>query len=173
MFDFVPDALLATDLAVEVDNAQVKRSVVNDTYRRCIYAVYGQKWPAQGLGQRWEDVVRNAKEADMPLETFIGTVIVAYKITHPRTAFPVNNLTAESSVSKVKMYERICREKYGYNNLEALGLLIDEKTQTIENELLHSEITVGRYIIGWLLRKGGGIPYCELYENHELTRSLY
>jgi hypothetical protein len=171
-FRTVPKKLKAKDKAVQVGNLVVKRSTVEGAYRRCIYAVYGDKWPCSGVGKHWEDIVLNAKAAHMPLETFIGITVLAYKITHPDTVFPLNMLTAESSIDRVATYEKLCREKYGYTNLESLGFLVNEDTTTIEKELLHSEIVVGRFVVGWRL-KVGSPPYEELYDQNELTLSPY
>lgn len=149
----------------------INSRVVEDVYKRCYYRVY-HGWPIKNVGQHWEKIVDNSREARVTLEMFILINIAAYKITHPKSSFFPSILAAESAWQKIEMYTSLCRKQHGHLSPESLGLTLEEDLSSIDDGILHSEITVGRFIVGWKLR-GQGPWLKSLYYEHELTLDPY
>lgn len=167
-FELTPTALLARDITVDVDDVSVNRSNVEDLYRRCYYTVFGQRWPQNSsLGKDWKAIILNAKAANVSLNTFIATIMAAYKLTHPDQPFYVNNLTAESSVNKVGRYSRLLKEKYGHDGIDALGMFTQSETPRIEEQVLLSETLAGKWIVGCKLT-GQGSAVSSMFQRNEL-----
>jgi hypothetical protein len=167
-FEMTPPPLFAKDVLVDIDDMSVNRSNVEDLYRRCYFTVYGHKWPeSSNLGKEWKNIVLNAKAANVSLNTFIGTVLAAYKITHPDAPFYVNNLTAESSVKKVSRYSRLLKERYGHDGIDALGMFTNSEAPRIEEQMLLSETLAGKWIMGCKLTGQTG-AMTSLFQRNEL-----
>jgi hypothetical protein len=168
-FELTPSGLYADDNATEIGNLTINRSNVEDLFRRCYYTVFGSRWPeSSNLGKDWTKIVENARTAKVSLNTFIATVMAAWKMTHPATPFYVNNLTAESSVAKVDRYSRMLKERYGHDGIDSLGMFTESETPRIEEQMLLSECLTGKWIIGWKMSRDGPAVQ-SLYRHHELA----
>jgi len=167
-FELTPKSLFAKDVLTEIDDVAVNRTNLEDLYRRCYYTVYGHKWPStSGLGKEWQNIVLNAKAANVSLNTFIATVMAAYKITHPKDPFYVNNLTAPSSVKKVASYSKLLKERYGHDGIDALGMFTKSEAPRIEEQMLLSETLAGRWIVGCKITGHPG-AVASLFQRNEL-----
>lgn len=154
VFDLMPPAIAPTDDLLQIESLSVRRSAVEDRYRRCYYAVFDGKWPESShLGKEWRKVVENATAAKLSINSFIAITMSAWKLTHPKSPFYASNLLAVSSVNKAAKHAEMLKERYGHTGLEALGLFIDASTPQIEEQMLHSEIIAGQWIIGCKLNR--------------------
>lgn len=173
VFDLTPDKVRGTGICTEIDGKNVRRTDVENIYRRCHYAVFGQEWPSRsGLTQEWSQIVYNAQLSNLTLDAFIGTVMLAHKLMQPHVNFYSTILTAKNSVQQIEKYTQLCKEKCGYTGLEALGICLREEVDSLDDNMLHSEIVAGSYVLHFKL-KIGGLPYESLYELKELTLDPY
>lgn len=166
-FNLVPEDMPMPDLGGEAVN-QVS---ANDIYRQAYRAIYNI-WPSHDLGKNWQSAVSNAKAAQMNFKTFCLYIIAGWISTHGYTAFFPRNLTAESSVAKVELFRQACLKQYGASDGKSIGLLLNLEFYDIDDEMLLSEISFGRFITGSALKSSHN-PCASFYSTEEIRLSPY
>ena len=160
-------------VAMDTATGNVNQDMANDTYRHAFYSVF-HAWPMADLGKDWNSAIINAKAANIDLKTFIITVMAAYKITHPKAPFYVNNITSATSIDKVESFKKLCLKNSAVFDSTTLGLVLGEDFEdcSIESKLLNSESVVGSYIAGFKMRFGGS-ALKDLYADKEFSLDPY
>lgn len=143
----------------------------NDIYRQAYRMIYNE-WPRHELGKNWQAAVSNAEVAQMDFKTFCLYIIAGWFVTHGYTAFFPVNLTAGSSIKRVEEYRKACLLKFGASDGKSLGLLLNLEFFDIDDEMLLSETSFGRYIVGSALKSTCN-PCADFYGMEETRLSPY
>ncbi|MGV0949114.1 MAG: hypothetical protein ACOYB3_00270 [Azonexus sp.] len=167
-FNFVPDGLPLPDILASENIDQI---TANDIYRQAYRMIYND-WPKSDLGQKWQAAIANARAAQMDFKTFCLYIIAGYMVTHEHTPFFPVNLTANSSLEKVEGYRKACLRKFGASDARSLGLLLNLEMYDIDEEMLLSEVSFGRYVTGYVI--SGEKQICRaVYDQDEIAFSPY
>ena len=168
-FNFVPSGLPMPDI---IAGDHVSQSTANDIFRQAYRMAYNE-WPKLDLGKNWQRSVSNAKEAQMDFKTFCLFVITGYMITHEHTPFYASVLAAATSIEKVEAYRKACKRKFNSSDARSLGLMLNLEFYDIDDEMLLSEISFGRYITGLVKHdRTDHIPFY-IYDHDEISFSPY
>ena len=165
-FNFRPDNIPAPE--IETGDSPDQQSA-NDIYRQVHKMVYNE-WPKSDLGRHWQAAVSNARAAKMDFKTFCLYVIAGFFVTHEYTKFYPSNLSASSSVGKLEGFRKACLRKMGASDARSLGLMLNIEFHAIDDEMLTSEVSFGRYVTGMVDTDN---PCAEIFEQDEISFSPY
>lgn len=168
-FNFVPDGLPLPDIIASED---INHLTANDIYRQAHKMAYNA-WPTSDLGKHWQAAVANARTLKMDFKTYCLYIITGYMITHDKESkfYPVN-LAANSALGKVETYRKACLQKFGVSDARSLGLMLNLEFFDIDEELLLSELSFGRLVVGHTLA-GTENPPAAIYDMDEIAFSPY
>jgi len=168
VFDLVPEGIPLPDI---LEGETIDETTANDIYRQAYRMVYST-WPKTEIGKNWQAAVSNSRQAEMDFKTFCLYIIAGFRVTHSHTLFYPANLTAKSSYSKVDLYRKACLQKFGVSDARSLGMLLNIELFDIDAEMLLSEISFGRYIMGYA-STGTPVECAAVYDRDEIAFSPY
>lgn len=155
-------------------------------YIDCFKTVFGKE-PEASEASRCkllrDAIVRGAHEAHCSVRLFLLSNMLAHQLAQRvivdhtekarRATFRAKQLESNLAVKHALTYGKMCRDRYGTFNLSSLEMVTGEDAKSnLDNDMLASEITAGRFVVGYKMHQGGP-PLEALYESEELQLSPY
>ena len=179
-FDLVPPELREK---LPADDPEVPHLRV--LYTDCYRTVFGKKPPSDDSPDYYRDqIVKNARRANCSVRLFLLANMVAQSIheqtliAHDQkgrsTRFHAKLLQGAVALTRAEKYAKTCHDRYGTFSLSSLAAFRGEdyEANSMEDNLLHSEITAGQFIVARKIHRGGD-PFAALYREEELQLHPY
>lgn len=179
-FKLVPEAYHE---AYNIDLEDPELPHIQRSYFNCYEAVFSRS-PSDDMTRFSKEVVDAARSTQCSLQMYMLAVMVghrqAQKIRMEKTGqalprpFRAKMLTGAVARKHANMYMEMCSNEFGTFALAAMSSLVNEDfdASTIEKKMLHSEVTAGKFIVGYKMRNGGP-PWEALFDAQELTLDPY
>jgi hypothetical protein len=199
--DKIPLSEVRFDVIPPASRKELDRETLEDPeipqlrrlYTICFATVYGQKLAEHVMpkgdpdlcGELHPEIIKGAHEADCSVRLFLLANMVAHQaaqnimIEAPESnkakvnVFRAKQLGSPRAVSNAKEYAAMCYKDYGSFHVSSLEKLTkDEMVLNFDDNLLASEITVGKFLVNHKIHRGGP-PWEDLYAEKELDLDPY
>ena len=145
---------------------------IDDVYTASYLLVFSRH--PQDTVTRWPKltahIIRVAKELQCSIRMAMTATMFGFKEANPDRVFYSNMMSGDKIASRVKLYRDACRAKFGHFDISALESLSGQKLETLEDEMLRSEVLFGKHVVGFKMRSGGD-PFEPFYLMHEIELS--
>jgi len=179
-FKLVPEAFAK---AYDFDMEDPELPHIQRTYFKCFEVVFG-KPPVDDMSRFAQEVLAGARKTNNSIQMYMLAAMVGHReaqkirmeklgLAIPRP-FTAKKLTGPVALKHAKMYAEMCSNEFGAFALSSLSSLVEEDftSKTLESKMLHSESTVGKFIVSYKIFHGGP-PWASLFDAHELTLDPY
>jgi len=112
-----------------------------------------------------EDARRMGMNARTYVEAFVASFHAGYS-DYGSTCRP-DRFLSDAYKRTLKDNVKLVKRKYGEFSVENLERVLYGDVQNTTSTFLRSEVTAGRWIVGWVIR-GGSLPIANLYKQMEL-----
>jgi len=143
---------------------------IRGVFEACHRTVFGRKTirGVHRLPDFKDQIVSGATKARCPISLYCLTIMLAHKRLNPDREFFPSFLISDTAIQRVGRYRDAAIEEYGAFDLSHLNLLTKSDNTSLRNNMLHSEIAAGTWIIGWKIRHKGD-ALTEFYAQNELS----
>jgi hypothetical protein len=181
-FSFLPAGYEARFSGVDDEDPETPE--LERVYALCHETVFGRSPADCRMSRHRETILANVRRADCSLRLFLLANMVGHqKMENERVAatalapirrFGIRLLTDSRAVERARMYAELCRKQFGTFTLSTLMTLSERNTDDndLEQRLLDSEVTAGRWLIGHKIHHEGP-PYALFYEREEMKLDPY
>lgn len=175
---------VAYELRFNIEADDPETPELQRVYILCHTTVFGKEPTDYSMGRHREAILTNVRKADCSLRLFLLANMLGHQRMEKEFAaktalakskpFKLHMLSEHKALERARMYAELCRKEFGTFTLSTLSVLSETNNDAndIEQRLLNSEITVGRWLVGHKMIHGGP-PYDLLYECEEINLDPY
>jgi len=174
----------AYELRFNIESDDPETPELQRVYILCYTTIFGKQPKNYSMGKHREAILKNIRKSDCSLRLFLLSNMIGHQrmeaervaktpLYEPKS-FKVHVLADSSALERARMYAELCRKEFGTFTLSTLCVLNETNYEANDLELrvLNSEITVGRWLVGYKMVHGGP-PYDLLYACEELNLDPY
>lgn len=167
---------------VEADDPETPE--LQRVYILCYLTVFGKEPSDYNMGRHREAILTNVRHAGCSLRLFLLANMMGHQLMQKEIVtktplarsklFKLHQLTESRAVERASMYADLCQKEFGTFTLSALNTLTETNNEAndIERRLLNSEVTAGRWLVGYKIHHGWS-PYELFYESEEMNLDPY
>lgn len=161
--------------AMDVDDPELPH--LQRLYIDCYASVFHEK-PLDNVSQFKNKIAINAQKSQCSVRMFLLANMVGHSV-HEQTVnantqknraakFRAKLLSGDLSIKRAKIYQEMCRDRFGTFSLTSLAVLTDrDDKDMLADTMLRSEVTAARWLVRYKIFNGG-LPELPMYESEEL-----